>query len=72
MTTYCEFCGKSSIDALKLIAGPNKFICDECVDVCCGILLEEHGLKSLPTIEELIKTGTVIDRQGNRLQILPK
>jgi ATP-dependent protease Clp ATPase subunit len=65
-------CGKSSNDVLKLIAGPSTFICNECVDLCCGILLEEHGLKSLPTIEELIETGTVMDRQGNYLQILTK
>jgi ATP-dependent protease Clp ATPase subunit len=72
MITYCEFCGKSSLEALKLIAGPRRLICDACVDLCCGILLEEHGLASLPTIQELFETGTVMDRQGVRRQILPK
>lgn len=28
---YCSFCGKSSQEARQLIAGPDVFICDECV-----------------------------------------
>ena len=28
----CSFCDKEQQDALKLIAGPNVYICDECVD----------------------------------------
>jgi ClpX C4-type zinc finger len=35
---YCSFCGKSSLDVDKLIAGPSVFICDECVDLCNSIL----------------------------------
>ncbi|MDR1618319.1 MAG: AAA family ATPase, partial [Treponema sp.] len=38
----CSFCGKSADMARRLIAGPNDvFICDECVEVCRKILLEE-------------------------------
>src|SRR5262245_5657834 len=36
----CSFCNKSKNDARKLIAGPNVFICDECVEVCSYILTE--------------------------------
>jgi hypothetical protein len=39
-TLYCSFCGKSQYDVQKLIAGPTAFICDECVDLCDGIILE--------------------------------
>ena len=27
-TLYCSFCGKSQHEVLKLIAGPNVFICN--------------------------------------------
>ncbi|HEU0306622.1 MAG TPA: ClpX C4-type zinc finger protein, partial [Lysobacter sp.] len=30
-TLYCSFCGKSQHEVRKLIAGPNVFICNECV-----------------------------------------
>ncbi|MDR0524803.1 MAG: ATP-dependent Clp protease ATP-binding subunit ClpX [Spirochaetaceae bacterium] len=40
----CSFCGKSADMARRLIAGPNDiFICDECVEVCRKILLEEEN-----------------------------
>jgi hypothetical protein len=38
---YCSFCGKSQHDVKKLIAGPNSFICDDCVGLCADII--EHG-----------------------------
>lgn len=37
----CSFCGKSQDDVRKLVAGPNVYICDECVDLCNDILGEE-------------------------------
>jgi len=38
---YCSFCGKSQHEVKKLIAGPNVFICDECIDLCTDIITEE-------------------------------
>ncbi len=39
----CSFCGKSQDEVRKLIAGPNGvFICNECVDICVGIIEEEY------------------------------
>lgn len=37
----CSFCGKSQDQVKKLIAGPEVFICDECVELCNEILDEE-------------------------------
>jgi len=40
----CSFCGKPSEKAKRLIAGPPPlfpFICDECIEICVKILLEE-------------------------------
>ena len=39
--TLCSFCGKSKAEVKKLIAGPGVFICDQCVDICQGVLARE-------------------------------
>ncbi len=41
-TLYCSFCGKSQHEVKKLIAGPNVFICDECIGLCTDIINEEQ------------------------------
>jgi len=58
----CSFCGKSQDQVKKLIAGPEVYICDECVDLCNEILDEEffeaeEGEKStsLPEISKVPK-----------------
>src|SRR5258708_14380286 len=38
-TLYCSFCGKSQHAVQTLIAGPDVFICNECNELCDGILL---------------------------------
>lgn len=35
---HCSFCGKNSAEVKKLIAGPDVYICDECISLCHGIL----------------------------------
>jgi len=37
----CSFCGKSHSEVKKLIAGPGVYICNECIDVCSGIMHKE-------------------------------
>lgn len=37
----CSFCGKSQDQVRKLIAGPEVYICDECIGLCNDIILEE-------------------------------
>lgn len=37
----CSFCNKEQAEVRKLIAGPEVFICDECVELCNGVLEEE-------------------------------
>ena len=39
----CSFCNKTAADVRKLIAGPAVFICDECVQACNRILVEDAG-----------------------------
>jgi len=38
----CSFCGKSQPDVLQLIAGAGVFICNECVQLCVGIIATEN------------------------------
>ncbi|MCD8554259.1 ATP-dependent Clp protease ATP-binding subunit ClpX [Seleniivibrio sp.] len=46
-TLSCSFCGKTQDEVKKLIAGPNVFICNECIELCNEILKEdlEDGIK---------------------------
>ena len=37
----CSFCGKRRGEVKKLIAGPNVYICNECVELCREIVQED-------------------------------
>lgn len=37
----CSFCGKSQEQVKKLIAGPNVYICDECIELCTDLVYED-------------------------------
>src|SRR6202166_3038576 len=39
--TMCSFCCKRPAEVRKLIAGPGVYICDNCINVCKGILDKE-------------------------------
>lgn len=38
----CSFCGKSQKQVMQLIAGPQIYICNECVDLCNDIISERQ------------------------------
>jgi hypothetical protein len=40
-TWACSFCGKTQDEVRNLIAGPDVYICDECVELCNDIILAE-------------------------------
>ncbi len=42
----CSFCHKTQADVRKLIAGPEVFICDECVEVCVDIIEDDARLQA--------------------------
>jgi len=57
----CNFCGKNREDVEKLIAGPNVYICDECIRLSYGIVADTNqGLESLD-FEELPKPQEIKD-----------
>lgn len=42
---HCSFCGKNQKEITMLIAGPVAFICDECVESCVTLLMENMRKK---------------------------
>lgn len=62
-TLYCSFCGKSQHEVRKLIAGPTVFICNECTELCMGIISEEFPNPANPLFvtpsctEKLVELG---------------
>ena len=51
----CSFCGKSQDAVRKLIAGPSVYICDECVQLCNEIILEDWDEQSSQVSQKLLK-----------------
>ena len=47
----CSFCGKSQEEVKKLIAGPNVYICNECVVLCKDILVEDDKIDTKQKFE---------------------
>ena len=48
-TPRCSFCGKEQRMVKRLVAGPNVYICDECIALCNEILSEEDLLLEDPS-----------------------
>lgn len=46
-TLFCSFCGKNQHNVKKLIAGPNIFICNECVELCVDIMSDPGSTVNL-------------------------
>jgi ATP-dependent Clp protease ATP-binding subunit ClpX len=51
----CSFCNKTQDQVRKLIAGPNAFICDECIDICMEIIEEEREVEPANDDFKLLK-----------------
>ena len=51
----CSFCNKSQEQVRKLIAGPNVYICDECIEICSEIIQDEFEDELLDTDINLLK-----------------
>ncbi|MDO5649955.1 MAG: ATP-dependent Clp protease ATP-binding subunit ClpX [Gallicola sp.] len=74
----CSFCGKSSDEVRKLIAGPGVYICDECVELCMDIIDEEilskqseetYTMEDTPTpkqIKEILDQYVIQQEQGKK------
>jgi ATP-dependent Clp protease ATP-binding subunit ClpX len=57
----CSFCGKTQKQVKKLIAGPGVYICDECIDLCNEIIVEELSESAALGLTELPKPQEIFD-----------
>ena len=44
----CSFCGKPQSQVARLVAGPDVYICDECIEICLDILKEGEASDGQP------------------------
>ncbi len=58
----CSFCGKGQKEVKKLIAGPGVYICDECIDLCNDIIVEEKEREV--SVKGTFKVPKPIDIKG--------
>ena len=45
-TIYCSFCGRSNFEVNSMIAGPDVYICDRCINDAYSIVQSEQTSKS--------------------------
>jgi ATP-dependent Clp protease ATP-binding subunit ClpX len=51
----CNFCGKNQDEVKRLIAGPNVYICDECIGLCSDILDDEDTEEQAVALKDIPK-----------------
>jgi ATP-dependent Clp protease ATP-binding subunit ClpX len=61
----CSFCGKTQKQVKKLIAGPGVYICDECIELCNEIIVEELSEAGVTGFEELPKPHQIFEFLDN-------
>ncbi len=57
----CSFCGKPQDQVRRLIAGPNVYICNECIELCKEIIDEEFIEQIDYEVEDLPKPNEIKD-----------
>lgn len=65
----CSFCGKSRLEVISLIAGPDCFICDECVGACVETLYAEQPAPSpvdVPAVRAGLEARVVGQERAKR------
>ena len=55
-TIRCSFCGKRQEQVARMVAGPNVYICNECIDLCNGILRDEM---QMPQAQDIMLPDTI-------------
>ena len=61
----CSFCGKNQEEVKKLIAGPTVFICDECIELCNEIMVEEWAQAKSEDAQHLLKPKDIYSHLEN-------
>lgn len=58
----CSFCGKNQDEVRRLIAGQTVYICDECIDLCNDIILEEGANEKAAVMQRLLTPKEINQR----------
>jgi len=61
----CSFCGKTQDQVKRLVAGPNVYICDECIELCNEIISEEKETISEVFNDKLLLPKEIFDLLGD-------
>ncbi|CAM5217875.1 ATP-dependent Clp protease ATP-binding subunit ClpX OS=Ureibacillus acetophenoni OX=614649 GN=clpX PE=3 SV=1 [Ureibacillus acetophenoni] len=56
----CSFCGKTQEQVRRLVAGPGVYICDECVELCSEIVVEELGVEEEIEFQDIPKPKEIL------------
>lgn len=56
----CSFCGKTQEQVRKLVAGPGVYICDECIELCSEIVVEELGVEEEIEFQDIPKPKEIL------------
>ena len=57
---HCSFCGKGQDQVRKLVAGPDVYICDECIGLCNDIIIEELDDEAPQVMENTLKPKDIV------------
>ncbi|MBD8032134.1 MULTISPECIES: ATP-dependent protease ATP-binding subunit ClpX [Solibacillus] len=60
----CSFCGKPQEQVRKLVAGPGVYICDECIELCSEIVVEELGIEEEIEFKDIPKPKDILNILG--------
>ena len=69
-TLSCSFCTKDKDSVAKLVAGPGVYICNECVQLCNDILVQEQRASSPPGTQLPAREEAMTDEEI--LALLPR
>ncbi|MFC0233130.1 ATP-dependent Clp protease ATP-binding subunit ClpX [Vagococcus entomophilus] len=58
----CSFCGKSQDEVKKIVAGPEVYICNECIELCKEIIDEELHEESIQEFLEVPKPNEILTK----------
>jgi ribosomal protein L37AE/L43A len=69
ITYRCSFCGKDQQRVHRLIAGPGGvYICDECVTLCQGIIVEEAQESEELRARNIASAAALLDETLHRYE----
>lgn len=58
----CSFCGKTQDQVKRLVAGPNVFICNECIELCYDIVEADYENESINIESDELPTPAEIKK----------